>query len=88
MVAYDVSDDGRRTRVAKALESWGDRVQYSVFEVDCDARQLATLVNQLEPLIWQATDSIRIYRLCGACANATHFVGARGFHSEPAAWVV
>jgi CRISPR-associated endonuclease Cas2 len=29
LIAYDVADDGRRVKVAKKLESYGDRVQYS-----------------------------------------------------------
>src|SRR5688572_33242493 len=32
VVAYDVADDGRRERVARVLEDYGVRVQYSVFE--------------------------------------------------------
>jgi len=30
LIVYDTSDDVRRTKVAKKLESYGDRVQYSV----------------------------------------------------------
>lgn len=34
LVCYDIVDDQRRVRLAKTLESYGDRVQYSVFVVD------------------------------------------------------
>ena len=34
LVAYDIPDDRRRSRLAKLLESFGDRVQFSVFVVD------------------------------------------------------
>ncbi len=34
LIAYDISLDERRTRIAHLLESYGDRVQYSVFVVD------------------------------------------------------
>lgn len=34
LVAYDIVDDRRRTKIAKVLESYGDRIQYSVFVVD------------------------------------------------------
>jgi len=32
VVAYDIIDDKRRNRVAKTMEDYGTRVQYSVFE--------------------------------------------------------
>lgn len=33
LIAYDVPDDARRLRMAKAALQYGDRVQYSVFVV-------------------------------------------------------
>ena len=43
VVSYDVSDDRRRRKVAKIMEGYGYRVQYSVFECDLDADQMRTL---------------------------------------------
>jgi hypothetical protein len=31
IIAYDISDDRRRSRVAANIQVWGDRVQRSVF---------------------------------------------------------
>ena len=39
-VAYDITDDKRRNRVAKILKDFGTRIQYSVFECDTDRRAL------------------------------------------------
>jgi CRISPR-associated protein Cas2 len=58
LVAYDVSDDVRRTAVAKKLESYGDRVQYSVFIVDARPAKLVRLRSQLTNMIDQRTDSV------------------------------
>ncbi|GAA4725846.1 CRISPR-associated endonuclease Cas2 [Phytohabitans rumicis] len=58
LIAYDISDDVRRTNVAKKLESYGDRVQYSVFIVDTCPAKLLRLRTQLIDLIDQGTDSI------------------------------
>lgn len=58
LIAYDVSDDVRRTKVAKKLESYGDRVQYSVFIVDTRPAKLVRLRAQLADLIDEDTDSI------------------------------
>lgn len=37
LVAYDVPDDRRRLAIAKVLQSFGDRIQYSVFVVEASA---------------------------------------------------
>ncbi|MFI8774620.1 CRISPR-associated endonuclease Cas2 [Gordonia sp. NPDC062954] len=31
LVAYDITEDRRRARLAALLQAWGDRIQYSVF---------------------------------------------------------
>jgi len=56
LVTYDVrtSDPGgaaRLRRVAKACRDFGQRVQYSVFEVEVDPAQWAMLKSRLEQLI-------------------------------------
>jgi len=58
LVAYDISDDRRRAVVAKCLQSYGDRVQYSVFVVDIRAARLVRLRTSLEHLIDTGTDSV------------------------------
>ncbi len=58
LIAYDISDDLRRTQVAKKLESYSDRVQYSVFIVDARPAKLLRLRTQLINLIDEATDSV------------------------------
>jgi CRISPR-associated protein Cas2 len=54
LIAYDISDDVRRTKVAKKLESFGDRVQYSVFIVDARPAKLLRLRAQLTDMIDEA----------------------------------
>lgn len=58
LIAYDISDDVRRTKVAKKLESYGDRVQYSVFIVDARPAKLLRLRALLTDLIDEGTDSV------------------------------
>ena len=36
IIAYDIADNKRRLRVAKTLESWGYRIQESVFQLRLD----------------------------------------------------
>ena len=51
VVSYDISDDKRRRMVAKLLEGYGYRVQYSVFECDLSLKQLQKLRRELKPYV-------------------------------------
>lgn len=51
LIAYDITDDLRRNRVAKTLEAYGDRIQYSVFLVDAKPAKLVRLRSGLRGLM-------------------------------------
>ena len=68
LVAYDVSTqnpEGQRRlrRVARACEGYGQRVQYSLFEVVCSRTTMARLIAELELIMEAEADAIRIYQL-------------------------
>ena len=77
LVAYDVPDDKRRTKLAHSLKDFGERVQYSVFECHLDDAELDVMRKRLLKLTDPKDDSVRIYRLCAACAEhiETHGLG-------------
>jgi len=76
VVAYDIPDDRRRTRIAKLLEDYGDRVQYSVFEMNLDREgRFAAMQHRLEQTLDPAEDSVRIYRLCSPCTQRLILLG-------------
>ena len=65
IVTYDIESETKRIRkVAKVCESYGYRVQKSVFEMNIDPAQLVHLMSELKLIINPAKDSIRIYK-CG-----------------------
>ncbi|HEX4955817.1 MAG TPA: CRISPR-associated endonuclease Cas2 [Thermoanaerobaculia bacterium] len=76
VVAYDISDDKKRTKVAEMLQNFLTRVQLSVFEGDLEPAVLARVVKKALPLLDVETDSIRVYRLCGTCAPRVDVYGA------------
>jgi CRISPR-associated protein Cas2 len=67
VVCYDVTDDRRRTRLARALAAYGRRVQYSVFEASLDRALFDKLVCEVKSLIDARSDRVTVYRLCAAC---------------------
>lgn len=58
VVAYDIADDARRTRMAHVLERFGDRVQYSVFVVDLGAARLARMKAEVLAVMRTDQDSL------------------------------
>ena len=63
VVAYDVSENRRRARVAKRLERAGLRVQKSVFLIDVPPYKLRSLMRELGAVIDHETDQVAAWRL-------------------------
>lgn len=74
-VAYDITDDKRRNRVAKILKDFGTRIQYSVFECNTDRRALLRLQSRLGKVIDLGEDTITFYHLCAACEKRIDRIG-------------
>lgn len=75
IVSYDMPDNKRRNRVAKALKGYGFRVQESVFECHVDQREFGDMRKEIEALIDKNEDSIRYYQLCAGCQSKVQVVG-------------
>ena len=76
IIAYDIADNKRRLSVAKTLESWGYRIQESVFQLRLDTATLARVRLLLAALISDSEDVIHIYPICSSCADRAEYVGA------------
>lgn len=82
LVTYDVSlthpgGARRLRRVAKACKDYGQRVQFSVFEIEVDPAQWATLKARLEGQIDPKQDSLRYYYLGANWQRRVEHVGAK-----------
>ncbi len=75
IVAYDIPDDRRRNRLAKALAGFGIRVQKSVFEAEMPDQRLDALYRAIHAEIDPEEDSIRIWRLCKRCQATLEVIG-------------
>lgn len=76
IVSYDVSDDKRRTKIHKLLKSFGQPVQYSVFECDLQKKDYLRLRDRLDHLIdKEAGDNVRFYFLCQGCIGQVERIG-------------
>ncbi|MDN5338425.1 MAG: CRISPR-associated protein Cas2 [Thermotogaceae bacterium] len=58
IISYDISDTKKRNKVAKVLEEYGERIQYSVFICYLERKILFKLLERVTKLIDKTTDSI------------------------------
>jgi CRISPR-associated protein Cas2 len=75
VVCYDIIDDRRRNKVFKLLKDYGRRVQYSVFEVECDELNWLQLEFRLVSLL-NEEDSLSVYTLCRSCTQRAIYRGS------------
>jgi CRISPR-associated protein Cas2 len=68
LVSYDISTRDERSarrlrRLSRACQDYGQRVQYSVFEIEVDPAQWVALKARLLGIISPSVDSLRFYFL-------------------------
>jgi len=74
VIAYDMSDDRRRTKVHKVLSGFGRWTQYSLFECHLTPKEMLMLRERLDKHLKEG-DSVRFYPLCAACMEKVQTVG-------------
>ena len=82
LVSYDVStkdsSGARRLRqLAKACRNYGQRVQFSVFEIEVDPAQWTALQARLLQIIEPSSDSLRFYFLGSQWQSKVEHHGAK-----------
>ena len=75
VAAYDVSEDGRRARLAALLQAHGDRIQKSVFLLATAPDELDMLCARAADIIDAETDSLWIMRQCSDCWDVVVRIG-------------
>ncbi len=83
LVAYDISDDGRRTQVYTIMLGYGDWAQYSVFLCELTALELAQLRALLRANIHAHEDQVLIVDLGRAVRPLENNLEVLGKGYEP-----
>ena len=76
VIAYDIPDDRRRTKVHKVLCGFGQWTQYSLFECYLTEKELVKLRGKLDKLLRGDEDSVRFYYICSSCEEKIETVGS------------
>lgn len=82
LVSYDVGTTSiggprRLRRIAKVCQNYGQRVQFSVFELEVDPARWVSIKQQLRDLIDPEVDSLRFYFLGSKWQEKVEHIGAK-----------
>ncbi|MGA2185412.1 MAG: CRISPR-associated endonuclease Cas2 [Bryobacteraceae bacterium] len=75
IVCYDISDDGRRARLAECLKDFGTRIQESVFVADLDEELAGRMRERALAITDPQLDAVHIFLLCRSCASRLEVYG-------------
>ncbi len=75
LIAYDIPEDKRRTKIHKALKSYGQWMQFSLFECNLTDAEYAKLRARLSKMIKPEQDSVRFYFFCACCQAKVERIG-------------
>lgn len=82
VVSYDISDPRRLRQVARTLEGFGVRLQYSVFECPLDDTRLAKLKTELHDLLNHDEDQVLFVSLGPNAGDTSLIIEAMGLPYE------
>jgi CRISPR-associated protein Cas2 len=68
LIAYDIRDPKRLRRVAKTLEGYGTRIQYSIFRCRLDRQMIERLRWELAEIV-KPEDDLLVMPICAQCAS-------------------
>lgn len=88
LITYDIPDDNRRLRLAKALKDFGERVQYSVFECLLDEKLAGAMLEHIKKEIREEEDRVRVYQLCEGCKRTVKIFGEGVLTEDPEVYIV
>jgi CRISPR-associated protein Cas2 len=75
VIAYDIPDDRRRTKVHQILMGFGKWTQYSLFECFLSKKENVLLRSKLAEHLVAKEDSVRFYPLCANCVEKVETIG-------------
>ena len=75
LITFDVADDRRRYRLTQVLLDYGQRVQESVFWVDCDDELGERIRKRISSVISLEEDNVWLAPVCQACARKIETYG-------------
>jgi len=83
LVTYDICDERRLRFVFKKARGFGVHLQYSVFQCDLSARELALLKSAMDPLLNHDQDQVLIVDLGPVDGKGSKSISSLGLPYRP-----
>jgi CRISPR-associated protein Cas2 len=87
VVTYDVPDNKRRLKLAKLLEGYGRRVQYSVFECFLTLDEMRGLCEKVRAKVKVTEDDVRFYWISADAVGRVLTLGSEPPEPPPKAFI-
>jgi CRISPR-associated protein Cas2 len=87
-ICYDIADNKRLARVARAVAAVGDALHESALVCELDNEGIKALQKRIAKLIDPTVDQVRYIPLCAADRAATQHYGVSTYPALAAAWIV
>lgn len=80
LITYDIINDKKRKKLSDLLETYGYRVNYSVFECVLNNTKLKKLIKIIDEkkIIDKKRDSLRFYHICQNCISKSFEFSNKG----------
>lgn len=88
VIAYDVTDDKRRYKLAQTLLNYGNRVQFSVFEAYLQRHEINDMRKDISRIINHSHDSVRIYVITKKSKKDIITIGTQREYHDPDVWII
>lgn len=88
VVVYDVPDDKRRLKLAKFLEGYGRRVQFSVFECFLTLDEMRGLCEKVRMKVKVKEDNVRFYWISADAVSRVLTLGSAAPEPPPNAYIL
>jgi len=82
IVAYDIADVKRLSKVAKIMLDYGIRVQKSIFEITATEPAFKEMLRRVALVINNEADGVKYFPLCVKCAGTVEIIG-QGLYLDP-----
>ena len=79
IVAYDIADPKRLSRVARIMLDYGVRVQKSIFEAKVTQQVFSEMKARVEKVIVPEKDGVKYFPICEKCAGTVEIIGLGQF---------
>jgi len=88
LVAYDITDDRTRDRLAKILLDFGKRLQESLFLCEIDPDQKAKLLERAKKVVNPIEDKLHLIPICNQCWENVEAIGIAAKPEDPDYYVI